>query len=315
MRNAPWQLLRWLIFFVVSSGIAHRIWIEKGKIASYPLALHSGWILLSMSCYLAGMAGCAFFWWLALRDFGGTPSFLNAAYAYFVGHLGKYVPGKGLVVVIRASLVRGPGVRAADAAFTSVLETFYLMSVGALFCLAVFAAVPLPHRYIVLSLSLVLALTFGALVVPPVASKAQKWLGSIFPAIISGKFCRWKTLGKGLLPMLCAWALCGLSLQLVFQAMSGLGLLYARMGFLRLWAIMTASVAFATIAGFVSMMPGGLGTREWVLIETLGPIVGIPQIMLAAGIMRLQWVMTELLVGGVLWYFNRQWTQSRRIPK
>ena len=76
---------------------------------------------------------------------------------------------------------------------------------------------------------------------------------------------------------------------------------------------MTASVAFATIAGFVSMMPGGLGTREWVLIETLGPIVGIPQVMLAAGIMRLQWVITELVAGGVLWYFNRQWTRSRRI--
>lgn len=311
-RNRLLQLLRWLIFFAVSSGIAHRIWIEKEKIASYPLALHPGWILLSMVCYFAGMTGCAFFWWLALRDLGGAPSFLNTGYAYFAGHLGKYVPGKGLVIIIRAALVRGPGVRAADAAFTSVLETFFLMSVGALVCLPVFVWAPLPHRSVLLCVSLVFALTFGAVVVPPVASNARSWLARIFPAIESGKSCRWKTLGRGLLLMLSTWGFCGLSLLLVFQSMSGLSLLYARMGFLRLWAIMTASVAFATIAGFVSLTPGGLGTREWILIETLGPFIGTPQVMLAAGIVRLQWIFTELLAGSVLWYFDRQWTHHRK---
>lgn len=308
------QWLRRLIFFAVLSSIAYRIWIEKEKIASYPLTLNPSWILLSMACYFAGMASCAFFWWLALRDFGGSPSLLNTAYAYFVGHFGKYVPGKGLVIIIRAALIRAPGVRAADAAFTAVLETSFLMSVGALVCLPVFFWVPLPYRIILFCFSLIFAITFGLIVVPPVASKAQRWLSKIFPAVESGKICRWETLEKGLLLMLTAWASCGLSLLLVFKAMGGIAILYDKMSFLTLWAIMTASVAFATIAGFVSMMPGGLGTREWILIETLGPIVGTPQVMLAAGIMRLQWVITELLAGSVLWYFDRQWTQSRRLP-
>jgi uncharacterized membrane protein YbhN (UPF0104 family) len=308
------QGVRWLLFLAVFSAIAHRIWIEKGKITSYPLALHLGWILLSMACYCLAMAGCAFFWWLALRDFGGSPSLLNTAYAYFVGHLGKYVPGKGLVIVIRTLLVRGPGIGATNAAFASILETFFLMAVGALLCLPIFVWAPLPYRLILSCFSLVFALSFGAVILPPVTLRTRAWLARILPAFESSLVCSWKTMEKGFLIMLSAWALCGLSLLLVFKAMGGIGVLYQKMGFLTLWAIMTASVAFATIAGFVSMLPGGLGTREWVLIETLGPIVGTPQVMLAAGIMRLQWVITELLAGGVLWYLNRQWTQSRRLP-
>ena len=302
------------MFVAVFSAIAYRIWIEKGKITSYPFSLHLGWILLSMSCYCLAMAGCAFFWWLALRDFGGSPSLLNTAYAYFAGHLGKYVPGKGLVIVIRTLLVRGHGIRPSNAAFTSILETFFLMAVGAFLCLPVFLWAPLPYRLILSSFSLVFALSFGLVIVPPVTDWTRTWLARIFPAFGNSSVCSWKTMKIGFLIMISSWALCGLSLLLVFKAMGVIGLLIDKMGFLRLWAIMTASVAFATIAGFVSLMPGGLGAREWVLIETLGPMAGTPQVIFAVGIIRLQWVITELLAWGILWYFNRQWTQSKKLP-
>jgi uncharacterized membrane protein YbhN (UPF0104 family) len=114
--------------------------------------------------------------------------------------------------------------------------------------------------------------------------------------------------------MFLTWAVCGLSLLLVFKAMNHYELLCARMGFFKLWAVATASVAFATVAGFVSMIPGGLGTREWVLIETLGPIVGSTQVMLAAGIIRLQWIVAELLAAATLWCFTRQWKSPEKHP-
>jgi uncharacterized membrane protein YbhN (UPF0104 family) len=314
IRRRLLQSVRWLMFLAVFSAIAHRIWIEKGTITSYPLALHLGWILLSMACYCLAMAVCAFFWWLALRDFGGSPSLLNTAYAYFAGHLGKYVPGKGLVIVIRTLLVRGPGIGPSNAAFTSILETLFLMAVGALVCLPIFVWAPLPYRWILFIFCLVFALSLGIVIVPPVTLRTRSWLAKVFPAFDNSLVCRWKTMVKGFLIMLSSWALCGLSLLFVFKAMGGIGLFFDKIGFLALWAIMTASVAFATIAGFVSMIPGGLGTREWVLIETLGPITGTPQVMLAAGILRLQWVITELLAVVVLWYFDRQWTQSKGLP-
>lgn len=52
--------------------------------------------------------------------------------AYFVGHLGKYVPGKALVVVIRTALIRSRRVDATVAATSVFVETLTLMAVGAL---------------------------------------------------------------------------------------------------------------------------------------------------------------------------------------
>src|SRR3990172_8493172 len=165
-KNGLLRLGRWVIFLAVASGIAHRIWIEKEKITGYPFSLHYGWILASTACYLAGMIGCAFFWWLALRDFGGSPTLLSTTYAYFVGHLGKYVPGKGLVIVIRAGLLQGAGVGVSDAAFASVVETIFLMFAGTLVCVPVFVSAPFPHQYFLLCSSLTFSLGFGSVIVP-----------------------------------------------------------------------------------------------------------------------------------------------------
>jgi hypothetical protein len=36
--------------------------------------------------------------------------------------------------------------------------------------------------------------------------------------------------------------------------------------------------------------------------------------MLAAGVIRLQWVIAELLAAAALWCFTRQWTRPRKHP-
>ncbi|MFN8008669.1 MAG: lysylphosphatidylglycerol synthase domain-containing protein [Terriglobia bacterium] len=304
--------LRWVIAALIVSAIGHRIWIEKGKVAGYALALHPGWIPLSMGCYGVAMIGCAYFWWLALKDFGGSPSFLNTAYAYLIGHLGKYVPGKGLVIVLRAALLQADGTTTSDAAVTAILETLFLMAVGALICPPVFLFSSISHRLILSLVCLLLGCLFGILVFPSMTSKARTWLARILPALASKKSCRWKTMGEGFLIMVSTWALCGLSLLFVIRSMSDRFSFNGALGFFHLWAVATASISFATVVGFLSMRPGGVGAREWVLIEMLGPVIGMPRVMLAAGVLRLGWIGTELLIGALFWYFNRRWTPMKK---
>jgi uncharacterized membrane protein YbhN (UPF0104 family) len=63
----------------------------------------------------------------------------------------------------------------------------------------------------------------------------------------------------------------------------------------------TASVALATVAGFVvAVMPGGLGVREWALMSTLAPAVGERTAVVAALALRLTWVAAEAVGGAVL---------------
>ena len=47
------------------------------------------------------------FWYRTLQAFGQAPEGLSSLRAFFIGHLGKYVPGKAMVVVLRTALVRG----------------------------------------------------------------------------------------------------------------------------------------------------------------------------------------------------------------
>ena len=65
--------------------------------------------------------------------------------------------------------------------------------------------------------------------------------------------------------------------------------------------VVIASVALATIAGFVvAVLPGGLGVREGVLMSALAPALGSDRAVVAALMLRLVWVAAELAAAVVL---------------
>ena len=59
--------------------------------------------------------------------------------AYLVSHLGKYVPGKAMVVVMRAGLSMPYGARGATAAIATFYETLVMMAAGSLMAALGFA--------------------------------------------------------------------------------------------------------------------------------------------------------------------------------
>ena len=81
--------------------------------------------------YLVGLLPEGLFWQRALRAMGQEAPLGRTLRAYYIGHLGKYVPGKAMVVVLRTGLICGPGVDAGIAAASVFLETLTMMAVGA----------------------------------------------------------------------------------------------------------------------------------------------------------------------------------------
>src|SRR5690349_10830333 len=73
--------------------------------------LQWGWAVVSGLCYLASQVPCGWFWHGVLRGLGQHPARYAAMRAYFIGHLGKYVPGKAMVVVLRTALIRSPQIK------------------------------------------------------------------------------------------------------------------------------------------------------------------------------------------------------------
>lgn len=312
-RRVAVVVLRWGITLAIVMAVGHRVWLEKEKLAAYNLHLAPAWLVISAVFYILGLATCAFFWWLAMRDLGGRPSIMSTLSAYYAGHLGKYVPGKALTVVVRSTMVRGPNVTIALAAFTDVLETALMMATGALVAALAFALVYAPAHRQLLGIAVVLAIGLGLLTLPPVVARFGKLLSRVVPQMATGKAhtWRWRTVAVGAAIMAVGWLLMGLSLAALLGAMGDAGGVVGHLHFLRMLSLLTAIVAFSTVGGFVSFIPGGLGAREWVLLELLKPYIGPAQAIVAAVLLRLVWIVAEVGAAGLFWLLDSPWKRRQ----
>jgi uncharacterized membrane protein YbhN (UPF0104 family) len=66
-------------------------------------------------------------------------------------------------------------------------------------------------------------------------------------------------------------------------------------------SVLIAAVASAVVLGFLSMVPGGLGVRDGVLFGLLAPICGEANALVASVLMRLVWLVSEVVVCGILY--------------
>ena len=66
----------------------------------------------------------------------------------------------------------------------------------------------------------------------------------------------------------------------------------------------------AVVAGFASMIPGGLFAREAAFTGLLGPLLGgDAQALVVAAALRLVWVLAELLISAIL--YPARWIGAR----
>jgi uncharacterized membrane protein YbhN (UPF0104 family) len=302
------MVVRATIAAVVVAGVTHRVYRERAKLAAYQWTPRPGWLVAGGAAYAGGLTACAAFWWMAMCDRGGRPTWPSTLAAYFAGHLGKYVPGKGLVLVIRAGMVRGPGVTAAGAAISAAHETLLMMAVGSAVAASLLAFVDVPRRGQLLGAAIVVAATLGVASSPPVVHRLGRLASRPFARVaeIDNHSCRWRTIGIGAAPIAVGWLLMGASLAAVLAATGDMELLVAARGTPAAFGLLTIVVALATVGGFVSLMPGGLGSREWILVETLGPVVGGDHALVAAVLLRLVWIAAECVAAGLSAIISRQ---------
>ncbi len=103
--------------------------------------LNPWWLVLSGLFYLAGLFPSGWFWHRLICSLGGQPTLGQTLRSYYIGHLGKYVPGKAMVIVLRAGLLRGQQVDVVLASATIFLETLTSMAVGALLAAVIIVSV------------------------------------------------------------------------------------------------------------------------------------------------------------------------------
>ncbi|MFH1999038.1 MAG: lysylphosphatidylglycerol synthase domain-containing protein, partial [Planctomycetota bacterium] len=255
--------------------------------------------------YLLALLPAAFFWRHLLRLLGQDARTGEVLHAYFVGHLGKYFPGKAMVVVIRTALIRSHRVDTGVAAVSVFMETLTLMSIGA-FMAAAILAVGFHQQIPLLLLALGVMLAAGVPTLPPVFRRLVKLarVGRSDPDIIRKlDQLRFGSLFRGWVLMAAGWVCMGLSLWAVLRAM-GVGEVMPFHALPRY----VASVSLAMVAGFLSLVPGGALVREAILTSLMVPYLTIAApdksaeavALVSAIVLRLVWIAAEITLSGLL---------------
>ena len=309
-----WPVVKWTLFSILLYFVVKRAWAIWQSSPPTTIQIQFGWLILAGLLYLVAWIPSIWFWRALLNRLDQHPGHYPSIRAYYVGHVGKYVPGKALVLVIRAALLKPFGINPILAALTAAYETLVAMACGAAIGIALApASIPdgvwihLPQglqflrRQTLLVPLVVAVLTIattpfsarlftrvGRKVIPPADDEVRS------TGITAGLMI------QGLFVSSVGWAIMALSLGCTLQALSDTSIDLSQ------FPVWLAAVCLSGFIGFVILVaPGGIGVREWVLIEILKdqPTIGPDKAVLAAGLLRLIWFAAELVVAGPLYAF------------
>jgi len=128
-----------LIVLVVAWFVRDTLKEAVDKIREHTWRVSLPWSIACGVIYLLGLLPAGIYWHHVLKVMGQQARLGETLRAYYVGHLGKYVPGKAMVVILRTGLIRSRRVDTAVAAVSVFYETLTMMAVGACLAAAVVA--------------------------------------------------------------------------------------------------------------------------------------------------------------------------------
>ncbi len=256
-------------------------------------------LILAGAVYALGMLPASLFWRRCLAAFEQPTHLLATLWAYFYGNLGKYFPGKAMVIVLRLAALEKYGIQKTATSITIFMETLTMMSVGGAVAAVCLIILGIDWRLTLLAVGLLLT-TFFPTYPPLLRILLSKLQRGVAPQTLSewANRIHWRLLARGWLAFAVTWSAFGLSLFLVLCSLPG-----TNMGTATLQETLLSSMgacAFAVVLGFVSLIPGGAGVREVVLSTVLTPVVGPTAALSSAVWLRIVWLCTELCVVGLL---------------
>ncbi|WP_029247144.1 lysylphosphatidylglycerol synthase transmembrane domain-containing protein [Schlesneria paludicola] len=317
-----WHLIKLLLFCVVVMFVLQRAFQIWKTAPSTQVEIHAIWLVPASLTYLLSWLPSVWFWMALLKRTRQPIDFWTALRAYYVGHLGKYVPGKALVLVIRGTMVKDVGVDPLLAGLMVVYETLVFMAAGTalgiatapwVFGEAFWSRLPESLRWLsgypVLSVAAVFTAIFattpfsawiftnlGRKTVPTATN------GIEIPAISAWLVC------QGVVATTFGWLLHAVSLGFVLQSVSRQPLEWSQ------FPIWLAATTCSMVGGFlVIIAPGGIGVREGVLIEILQrqAQIGPATAVLAAVLVRAVSFGSEVVAAAVLYVAHRRAIQRR----
>jgi uncharacterized membrane protein YbhN (UPF0104 family) len=283
-------LLCWFIYATFASG--------NEKLGELVWHVQPEWLVLSGVLYLVGLFPAAVFWHIVLDRTGQDARLGESLRAYYISQLGKYVPGKWMVILLRRALLTSTSAETTVVAASVFFETLTMLAVGA--AIAAIELVIWHHDQVLL---IATAIGSTLLLGIPTIPSVFEWLirvlrvGKLNPTA-GARFRQidWRTLVLSWGAIAIGWVVQGLALWAVLR-----GLDATSAGPLDDLSLHTTAVSLGVVAGFISQIPGGLVMREWVSGELMSPVYGVQVGLVSAIIFRLVLLVSELVISIILY--------------
>lgn len=253
--------------------------------------------LAAAGLVVVGLGLTSLVWFRLMTCHGASIPLMPALITFFVGQLGKYIPGSLWSMGVQAAMARRYGTPARVTVSAGLLFVgVNVASAGALGSLAALLGdvdVAIPAALLVAAIALgTLALApfvlnaIGSRLAPPTHPMRARWADSWFIAAL----------------MAVTWLLYGAALFVLVETPRG----DADSGDLSLLVTMAVfSLAYA--AGVVVIIaPAGVGAREATIAVLLTPYIGVDRAVATALVMRVLHTGADFGVAAVGWWIGRR---------
>lgn len=280
-----------LLFLAIT---LNRAWqdLQSNRFHERWSSLDARWIAASVAMTMVAMLPAAIGWLQTLASFRQEVPWAIGMHAYLLGHLGKYVPGKAMVLILRVGRIRPYGVEVKPAIVSVFVETLTSVGIGAILGASILIAMQPPWWIIGLSIGCIVGASiplvpevFRTVIrivskskigrMPPHVAQAITW-----PMMI--RTCGWMLLGWLMHGTACWFMLCGLVHEPELLSIHA-------------WFICVGAISLGAVAGFFSMLPGGAIVRELAITWLLATIVSHSDALGLAIVLRVSTLVAELL--------------------
>ncbi|VTS00105.1 lysylphosphatidylglycerol synthase transmembrane domain-containing protein [Tuwongella immobilis] len=301
-----WKILKVVLPILIVLGVGWQFWslLRRPELWEQPLTIRPIPLILAGLLYVLTHTLWATFWVQLLHNQGAQVPWAVGVRAYFVSQLGKYVPGKAWVIVLRVAMLRHLAPSRSMLVLTGLYETLTSMAGGAMVGGLLLAWVPgvgdtiQNRQWMLIPLA---CMPLGFVLLHRLARRLNRKFnpGNQMPPLPFSLMLR------GILQTSLGWAMLGLSLWLTM-----VGILPESPEFSRdAWLRSTGINAIAYVMGFVVLVaPGGVGVREFFLQRLLAAelalywMTGEPSglAVVVTLVLRLLWTFAEFVAMGLL---------------
>jgi uncharacterized membrane protein YbhN (UPF0104 family) len=278
-----------VLLITVLIAVIWVVWKNVSEISTYSFELKYGYFAASFAVIVINYLFCFLIWhWLTV-SFGLHVPIVKAARGWFLSYLGKYVPGKIALLLVRMDAYGGYSSK--KVAVATIVE--YIIALVAA-CLVVLVSLLFSPEIVPDYIRWVAVFGTVLLLVVLYPPLLKIFVNFILKLIKKSPLHEVPTFNKILLFVafyMIATLVSGFAFYLILNSLSPVNFKY--------YIIITGVYGIAGLAGLAAFFaPSGIGVREGVIFLILPAFIPEPTVIVGAIAIRLITTVTELLLAG-----------------